>query len=247
MDLLNKIATIALLVTALAACGGGSGGGEPEIDEVLFKLDEVNGATINSTPASSFTGQIIGASRVVGKVNNALYFGDNLPSYVSLPLFVEYPSDEISIEAWVKFESLDASAEYAFYGDQYFGVKSFILDVIDGQFRFTLFTTPTGSDSIELLRTNYIFGLDTWYYVAFTFGGTGPKFYVNGVLNESASTISTIFNAVNTQYLGGLSTFDNGMGTVHSKNSFPGYIDEFRLSRRERTSSEISAYYASTM
>ena len=136
------IITFLAMTSILVGCGDGSSGSnnQQDITSHLYSFDEENGVTVYSSTSNAQTGQISGASRAIGKVNNSIYFGDDLPSYVELPLFAEYLSNELSLEAWVKFESLDSNLVYHFYGDQHYGIKSYRVDIIDNQFRFLLYT-----------------------------------------------------------------------------------------------------------
>lgn len=240
----KMIITLLSLTGILVGCYGDGDSGSNYYQQPItshhYSFDEENGVTVYSSSSTTQTGQISGASRAIGKINKSLYFGNDLPSYVDLTLFSEYPRNELSLEAWVKFESLDPSLVYHFYGDTGSGVSSFTMDVADNQFRFLLYT-QSGTLPLEILRTNYTFGVDTWYYIALTYGGSGAKFYVNGQLNSESTTLSAIPNVYNKQYLGG------GYRGGYAPNSFPGYIDEFRGSKVERTSDEISTYYQNTL
>lgn len=242
-----------VLISLIASSCGSGGSGipintTPTVDlaaEAFYSFDETSGTSATNSVQNIFNGQITGASRTSGKVNNALYFGLNLPSYVQFSLFepdkeiiVDFPDNEISIEAWVNFESLNPAETYHFFGDQLYGIKSFRMDVIDGQFRFILYTNSTGSSSIELARTNFVFGVDTWYHLAFTYDGSSAKFYVDGALNSTSNITSSVNRVYNNLFLGGLES---------GSNSFPGYIDELRFSSRLRTAQEISQYYNATL
>lgn len=258
-DKICKHIYIIIISFALHACTGGGDNSTllptetpqtetPQIDlgdEAFYSFDETAGATTFNSSFDLFHGQISGATRSIGKINNSLYFGLDLPSYVLFSLYgdpsgdivVDFPNNEISIEAWIKFESLDLTKTYHFFGDQLGGVKSFRIDVIDGQFRFTLYTNSTGSESIELIRTNYTFGVDVWYHIAFTYDGSNPRFYIDGVLNNENGIIGTLNQVHNNLFLG---------DTDDTSTSFPGYIDELRFSSVLRTPQEIDTYYQST-
>lgn len=216
--------------------------------EVFYLFDETTGAVANNSKFNDFHADIIGASRTLGKINNGLYFGGNNPSYITFPLDdngiasdgefeITFPSNEISIEAWVKLESLDLTKTYSFFGN-FAGccIERFKFDVVDGQFRFRLTPTLNGNADTELLRSTYSFGTDTWYHVAFTYDGQDAKIYINGVLNAENSLIYPLY-----EYVGGLT-----LGGGPNSNSFPGYIDEFRFSTNLRTETEINSYYQAT-
>jgi len=79
--------------------------------------------------------------------------------------------------------------------------------------------------------------VDTWYYVALTTDGpTGTlRLYVQGA-EEQTANLSTS---------GNLGTTVCTFGAVGSGNFFAGRLDEWRISDKERTSTEISDYWDS--
>lgn len=260
-NVLKRLNIVFLICIFLCACGGNSS--DPIItddpgtvveptseqlfwNEAVYHFDETEDATAFNSNFNSLHGQIMGATRGIGKINNALSFELDLPSYIRFPLFdgerhvvIDFPYNEISIEAWVKFESLDPQITYHFFGDQRFGVKSFRIDIVEGQFRFILYTNSTGSESIELIRSNFEFNVDTWYHFAFNYNGEEAKIYINGEINNTSQIVGSLYSVINTLYLGGV---PDSSGT----NSFPGYIDEFLFSQVLRTDEEIQNYFAIT-
>ena len=213
-------------------------------DETFFPFDEESGAVAYNSKFDKYNGLIVGASRTAGKVNNALYFGNNLPSYVSFSegtedeaeLIVDFPDGTISIEAWVNFESLNPNEEYHLFGSARSGVRNFTLDVIDGQLNFVLYTPD---DAIDLIETDYVFGVDTWYHIAFTYSGSEAKFYIDGELNTTSSIAAPVNKIYNPLYLG-------GARRSSSLSSFPGFIAVLRFSSALRSANEIQEYYEST-
>tara|TARA_R110001599_G_C12201604_1_gene655766 strand:- start:476 stop:1201 length:726 start_codon:yes stop_codon:yes gene_type:complete len=229
------------VITCIILSGCGSGGGNDDGttylgSEAFYSFDEQSGSEATNARFDEYHGEIIGASRVEGKVNSALYFGYNLPSYVNFTkdyqLTLDFPEDTIGIEAWVKFETLSPNETYNFFGSYGGGTKNFALSVKESQFEFVLYTPY---ESINLLDTNFVFGVDTWYHIAFTYNGSDSKFYINGELNTSSSIIGPVNEIYNTLYLGG-----------YKGNSFPGYIDELLFTSELRTANQIKEYYEST-
>lgn len=267
-----KYISILFILLSLYACSEGGDGGLDSLflddesstlkydlgNEAFYSFDETQGATSFNSSKNIFHGEIVAANHSIGKVNDSLYFGADLPSYVMFKLnyhdpdinrfsqvIVDFPTNEISVEAWIKFESLDLQQVYHFFGNQIGGTRSFKMDVIDGQFRFILFTDSNAP--IELVRTNYSFGVDVWHHVAFTFNGSTSKFYIDGALNNENNIIGNIKQVYNTLYLGGSSN-DGGSFPSYDDGttSFTGYIDELRFSATLRTPQEIEACYQST-
>ena len=244
---------------AISACGGGGGGGgdDPVVDEgpidlgntAFWHFDESSGAIAFNSSFDGLHGDITAAQRGNGKVNNALSYSANMPSYVEFPeafmaeggIDIIFETDQISIEAWVKFESLDPNLTYHFFGNaDSGGIERFIYRIKDGQFLFLLIPQLNGNesngDAIELIKTNFTFGVDTWYHVAFNYNGSEAKIYIDGVLNVQRPIVVNINRYVNRLYLGG----------SPNVRSFPGFIDELRFSADVRSEAEIQSYYDST-
>lgn len=208
-----------------------------EFEEAYYTFDEVVGGVYENLYDDFLEGEPFGVSVVDGKVNNGLYFDSSSTNYVRLNDYdgksvtdMIFPDGEMSFEGWVKFESLDLATKYHFFGDQNTGVKSFKAEVVDGQFRVIIYDW---SDTTELVRTSYVFGLDTWYHIAFTFDGVNSRFYIDGALNNSATVSGALSRVGNDLYIGG----------GHGMNTFPGYIDEFGYYSRELTAVEVAASY----
>ena len=251
----------------LIACGGLGDSTDsenferPSVDlasEAFYDFDEPSERLIDGSfvPAFAFNsvedlfhGEIVAASRSVGKLGDALYFGQDLPSYVRFDPFladdndgspidinVGFPLNAVSIEAWVMFESLDPELRYQFFGNSPAGLSSFNVEVVESQFRMVLFG-PT--EQFEIVRSNASFGLDIWYHIAVTYNQSTARVYVNGELNATTritGEISPLFNSV----------FLGGTPNDPASRSFPGYIDELRFAQFERADFEIRAYVEST-
>ena len=127
MDKFFKHIPILIIAFLLSSCGSDSilkleENLEDEIhfgDEAFYLFDETSGAEITNSRFDDLHGTITLAQRVTGKINNALSFVDNSPSYVLFPstestalgpgVIITFPNDAISIEAWVKFVELDTN------------------------------------------------------------------------------------------------------------------------------------------
>ena len=236
---------IALMTFILGVSFGCDSGGDHRFfevnlgDEAFYSFDETEGAVTDNSSSTLLDGNIVGARRELGKVNNALYFGLNLPSYVEFEVHdevlrrgikIDFPLNEVSVEAWIKLESLDTNKTYSFFTSD-----SFRIDVVSNQVVVTL----TSGSAFELIRTDEVFGVDTWYHFSFTYDGSSAKIFINGELNNQSSIVTTLESSVNTLYLGGIGGYRSSGNT----ESFPGYIDEFRFSQQLRTAQEISDYY----
>jgi hypothetical protein len=231
---------------ALVACGGGSSGSfgnDNNVidygDEVFYDFEEESGAVAYNRRFDEYHGSISGASRVDGKVGKGLYFGDDLPSYVSFSkgpeLTIGFPEGTFSIEMWINFESIDLDETYHLFGNVGAGLRNFVFEVNQGQLKFTLYTPY---DPIELAQTDMVLSVDTWYHVAITYDGSTSNLYVDGIEEDTRNISAPIEEIYNTLYLGGGPSHD-------SVNSFPGYIDELRFTSSLRSQAEIQAYIES--
>jgi len=250
--------TFAAIVGSIAACGSTEDDKSNALEddaildsrvEIFYTFDETADGKAKNSSFDAFHGDIIGANRADGKVNGALYFGNTNSGYVKFPMYegdsdaeveefkIDFPSNEMSIEAWVKFETLDTSITYPFFGNlEGCCIERFIYDIIDGQFRFRITPTLNGLADTELLRSDFTFGVDTWYHIALTYDGQGAKLFINGELNTQNNVVYTIYRYVGEMTLAG----------GEDQDSFPGYIDEFKFSMNSRTEAEINAYYNAT-
>jgi hypothetical protein len=226
----------------MTGCGSsGSNGGAVNTDTgttiAIYKFDETSGSGVLNSAQNLFNGTIYGASRVTGKVGNALQFG-SAGSRVEIP--VTYPpmafsNGEISIDAWIKLDTITPSSFYQLIGNGYLGMKSFCLGLDSGQIQFYLYD---GSAWRTVIVSNQTLAANTWYYIALTYNGSSGKIYVNGV-EDAANTVSyPVPSNNNTLNIGA-----GGDSYYGFSNEFQGIIDEVRLFRVALSASQISDYY----
>jgi hypothetical protein len=230
-------------ITLVAGCGGGDDPGPIVLgNEVFWHFDESSGATAFNSSFDDLHGNIVASQRGAGQVNNALSYSANLPSYVEFPaaisnIAISFPTDQISIEAWIKFETVDPILTYHFFGNaDASGLERFIYRIKDGQFQFMLNPEDHGIADFELIKTNFDFGVDTWYHIAFNYDGSEANIYINGILNVQRPIVVSLHPYVNRLYLGG----------SPNVRSFPGFIDELRFLIGARSEAEIQTYFNST-
>ena len=199
--------------------------------------------------AGSATGTLQGGATatVAGEVGQAFSFnGTN--GYVSIPDSPVLHPANLTIEAWVRFSSLNSvGAGGSPAGDQYLVFKqntrsgdfeSFDLSktrLTGGDvFRF-LVTSASGQtaeiDSATFLATN------VWYHVAAVRGSNFTQLYVNGQL-ERQMTVSF------PQDYGALPLYFGTSGQTYWDHKFSGSMDEVSLYNRALASNEIAAIYA---
>ncbi len=230
------------IISLMTGCGSsGSGGSTSDTAATIaiYKFDETSGSTAINSAQNRYNGSINGASRVTGKVGNALQFGA-AGSRVEIPMSpsaMAFSNGEISIDAWIKLDTITPGSFYQLIGSGYWGLKSFYLGLDTGQIQFYL---DDGSAWRSVIVSNQTLTTNTWYYTALTYNGSSAKIYINGV-EDVANTISyPVPTSYNTLYIGA------GQLDLGFAYEFPGIIDEIRVFRVALSASEISDYYNST-
>ncbi len=231
------------IISLMTGCGssGSNGGGTSDTAATIaiYKFDETSGSTAINSAQNRYNGSINGASRITGKVGNALQFGA-AGSRVEIPMSpssMAFPSGEISIDAWIKLDTITPGSFYQLVGSGYYGLKSFRLGLNGGQIEFDLYD---GSAWRYVIVSNQTLTTNTWYYTALTYNGSSAKIYINGVEDASNAISYPIPTSYNTLYIGA------GQNNLDFMYEFPGIIDEIRLFRVVLSGSEISDYYNST-
>lgn len=229
-----------LCICILAACGNSDTSSSDTATTVaIYKFDETSGSSAINSAQNRYNGSIYGASRVTGKVANALQFG-SAGSHVEIPMSpsaIAFPNGEISIDAWIKLDTITPGSFYQLIGSGYWGLKSFCLALESGQIQFYLYD---GSAWRSVIISNQTLAANTWYYIALTYNGSSGKIYVNGV-EDATNTISyPVPTSHNTLHIGaGEYNFDFAY-------EFQGIIDEIRVFRVTLSASQIVDYYNAT-
>lgn len=236
-------------ISLTAGCGSSSGfnpngGGQLSTADTattvaIYKFDEASGSNAINTAQNRYNGSIYGASRVTGKVANALQFG-SAGSRVEIPMMpsaMAFPNGEISIDAWIKLDTITPGSFNQLIGSGYWGLKSFCLGLDSGQIQFSVYD---GSAWRIVIVSNQTLTANTWYYIALTYNGSSGMIYVNGV-EDATNTISyPVPTSYNTLYIG---AGEDGFDFTYE---FQGIIDEMRVFRTALSASQISDYYSLT-
>ena len=170
---------------------------------------------------------------ITGKFGSALSFdGEN--DYVDCGNDESLnPSDEITIEAWIKISALPShgKAIVAKVGpapshDQY----HFVLKT-DGHIFWTTNERDAWTISNSTISTNQ------WIHIAVTaISGSNRKIYINGRLDKNHDTTYTFDSTTNTAKIG----YSDRFG---SESYFNGIIDEVRIYNRALSAAEIWQLY----
>lgn len=231
----------------LTGCGSSSKGDDDSSQELgneaIYNFEGSGSTAINSS-FDNMHGTISGASRISGRVGNALSYEANSPSYVELnieqgnineELVVDFPDNQISIEGWYNFSEISDTGEYYVFGGRSYGLNPFDLVFLNGSFKLTLIYEGNTHNPIDIIESDYNFEADIWYYISITYDGDIARLYIDGVENASNAIIKPVSRAHNNLFLGGVRPSGN-------TDSFPGAIDEFKLYQGVRSQSEILEY-----
>ncbi len=241
-----------LLIGFISGCGGESGGdsatvtatavgGSPLI--AAYSFDETTGSSATNSASDKYQGAVIGASRVPGKVGNALQFGApsarvNIYTFYGDGQHMSFSNDTISIGAWIKADTMTLGTYSHIAGNGYGGSETFRLQLNTDKIEFLL---NDGSSYSTIITSAQQLLPSTWYHVMVTYDGTTAKLYINGGLDKSV-TISFHFDKIwNTIYVGARP--DQNYSYTYQ---FHGIIDELKLFNSILSSTTIQAYYDST-
>jgi Leucine-rich repeat (LRR) protein len=187
------------------------------------------------------------SANAVGVVGLAFNF-DGTNGYVQIPDAPALKPTNLTVEAWVRFTSLNSSvsgtapageqfivfkqnpSQYSFEG-YYLGKTR-----IAGQDHFTFQVTSASAatcevDSVTLVVTG------VWYHVAAARGSNYVQLYVNGQL-ESTNSVSFA------QDYGTLPLYFGTSGESYWDGKLAGTLDEVSLYNRALSSNEVAAIYA---
>ncbi|HWY75086.1 MAG TPA: LamG-like jellyroll fold domain-containing protein [Verrucomicrobiae bacterium] len=182
-----------------------------------------------------------------GLVGQAFSF-DGTNGFVQIPDASTLHPTNLTIEAWVRFSSLDSAGSGASPGgDQYIVFKQnsqssnfegFDLSKTRGAngdvFRFLV--SSAAGQSVNVISTTTI-STGVWYHVAGVRGPTATQLYVNGQLQGQAAIGFA-------QDYGTLPLFFGTSGESYWDHKLAGTLDEVSLYNRALSSNEIAAIYA---
>jgi len=256
----SRLVIIAFSLSTIMGCGGG--GSEPtpsdisnsdlarSVDNFTYKFDETGGSTATNSDANFFNGIIYGASRVPGKVGNALHFGTT-GARVEIRMYdinsngqwysIPFDTNTISMDAWVKLDSLGTNAIYQIVGSGYYGVTSFRFQVNNSKLEFLI---NDGYTWRSVIIGNQILSPNDWHHAAITYDGTIATTYIDGEVDKTNNITFMIPTNYNTLYIG---NYDNDVNaSLPFQHQFLGTIDELRVSKSLRSAAELSSYYHET-
>lgn len=189
-----------------------------------------------------------GPTAATGVVGLAFRF-DGTNNYVQIPDAPTQRSTNFSIEAWVRFRSLESAELSAPLGDQFLvfkqnsrssgNIAGFDLSKTrignDHVFRFLISdTSPQNLQHAIYSSTPIVTGV--WYHVAAVRGTNYSQIYVNGTLEGQAT-------ASFAQSLGTNPVYFSASGYAPWDARFSGVLDEVSLYSRPLSSEEVATIY----
>ena len=227
----SKSPTVALAATLFFCLFTGSARAQIPTDFLAYwQLEETSGPVIDS--GGSNDGVAIGVERgVPGVVGNGARFAGNASSYVLIPHTPDFPTTEVTILAWVKFDRV--GGDYPMFlsggGNDGLGWDYALYNEAGRHFR-AAYRAADGStpnvDSTTMAEPGI------WYHVAMTHDGTNLSIYVNGVMENSTAAPPLA-----------PSTRDFYLGREARNNccTLAGYLDEVQLYGRSLVATEMEA------
>ncbi len=202
--------------------------------------------------ANDFTGTNNGAlhtgatAAATGIVGQAFSF-DGTNGYVQIPDSPALRPTNLTIEAWVRFSSLDSQGSGGSpAGDQYMVFKQNTLNAnfegfdlsktrMSGNDVIRFVVSSSSGQSVEIDSATTI-SAGTWYHVAAVRGTNFTQLYINGVLERQASVTFA-------QNYGTLPVYFGTSGQSFWDHKLKGTLDEVSLYNRALSAAEIAAIY----
>jgi hypothetical protein len=179
-------------------------------------------------------------------------------STINEPVF---PIGNGTIEVWMKVRSITPGV----IGDAFFAKNEeqwnegdfyMWFESVSGKLKASIQSPPSQPPIHTDVQSNISFWnyYEIWFHTAFTWGNSGMKLYINGVLQsvQSSVTHTAMNNSIN--FYIGTHGYKLHSGNYNIKDFFDGQIDEVRIWNYQKTSEQIisiwgepldSTYYSS--
>ncbi len=225
--------------------------GSPEGSYVgYWKFDEMQGATAYDSSIQANNGTLLGEMATStaadsgwtneGKFGGALSF-DGTDDYVNISHDSSLNSNIITVSAWVNLDSFSGPRQIVNKQDQGNNKRQFSLSIPSGGNQIDFAVNSTGQGG-GWARTDFLTtgNMDTgsWHHIVGLNDGTNVKIYLDGVLKNTDTGISTIHNGDAPVGVGAYIA-DGGS---NSKN-LSGFIDEVKIYPFALTPDEVKQEY----
>lgn len=220
--------------------GGGAvadGGGAPDTDpnfanvELLLHFDGTDGSTTFTDSSSNNFSTTVkgnaqidtaqskfgGASGLFDGTGDGLFYGSG-----TVPSF---GSNEFTVEGWVRFNTIPATAFAAFYGrwlDN--NDKEVTMGYRGASNGLRLFTSSDGTNIDNSFDFAWSPSTGTWYHFAFTRSGNNLRAFIDGTQVGSTETMSGTYTDASS--IPCVACTRDGPNT---KNEFDGWLDDLRV------------------
>jgi RHS repeat-associated protein len=194
-----------------------------------WDFNEGSGTTAADSVGTN-NGTISGATWTSGKVDGALSF-DGVNDYIQVPNVPDLNPSHITIEMWVKFNTIPYSGQIALNKE---GQYRLIAGDVDTSHLSIRYQTTTTSWSNGTLVGNTLLAADTWYHAAATYDGLKWRLYLNGNFEGERSETGNLVSSGNSLYIGSCEP---------TGYSFNGFLDEVAIYARALTQAEIQQHY----
>jgi prepilin-type N-terminal cleavage/methylation domain-containing protein len=192
------------------------GAGDQIIGEWLF--DEGSGATAHDTSGNGYNGNITGAAWVAGMSGNALSFTPG--NLVALGSSTTLNPVNFTVTAWVKPGDFSLPYDYIYSNARdccgtYNGFNMFLQSNL-------LMGTIWNSTPATVMSVTKISNTPVWTFVAFSYNGSKMALYINGHLDNTATSALGV---------GSPASYPSYIGALACCTSlgFTGSIDQVRL------------------
>ena len=205
-----------------------------------WKLDGDEADSSFGGSDGSAIGEVVPGYGAFGDANGAMNF-DGETSYVSAPSSSIAWGNEVTVMAWVRFESLESvqSVFEVWKTGENFGINIFYSN---GSLRFQVHTPSSGGNYQLTLPTDGLVVPGQWVHLAHVFDGNNQAAYVDGRMVDSQAGLNDTFGAPDENallYIGSEATYGPG------QRDLQGAVDDVLVFSRSLSPYEIAAYYQS--
>lgn len=200
----------------------------------LWHLDEQNGSGAYIKDYSSYgnNGTPSGTTSVDGKIGKARSFNGS-SDYISVPDNDSFTQANITVDEWVKFNSLGTNILFTGKNSEYWLAYNYPTAPLSDANKFGFGVYSGGTWAYASSATTPTVG--QWYHVVGTYDGSNIRIYVNGVLEGGPTAKAAYSNGSNAFNIGGYS--------AASGYTINGVVDEARVSNVVRSASDIRQAY----
>lgn len=202
-----------------------------------FGFDEAGDSVAVDLSGHNRNGNVVAASRVDGKIGKALLFGHSAAHVDVMDPGLHENTGYITIEAWIKLDSLDMASIYKIIGG--YNYHDYNFQIRNGRLEF-IFNNISYILGKQLLTTN------AWMHIAVVSDGTNIKTYIDGVEDNSANITMSLRTTTEVD-IGATEIMDLSVpGGYRHEDNFSGIIDELKVWNVALTADDILTYYNST-